>query len=88
MFTFVSWYFFGSISAVIKSSGLNLLINAFFSPSVNAARAIAFQVEGALRKFTDGFFTASKPQIYKAYSNNEHEGFDHSAKMIPPVALK
>lgn len=76
IFTFVSWYFFGSISAVIKSSGLNLLINAFFSPSVNAARAIAFQVEGALRKFTDGFFTASKPQIYKAYSNNEHEGLN------------
>lgn len=76
IFTFVSWYFFGSISAVIKSSGLNLLINALFSPSVNAARAIAFQVEGALRKFTDGFFTASKPQIYKAYSNNEHEGLN------------
>lgn len=76
IFAFVSWYFFGSISAVIKSSGLNLLINAFFSPSVNAARAIAFQVEGALRRFTDGFFTASKPQIYKAYSNNEHEGLN------------
>ena len=43
VFKFISYYFFGSISAVIKSQGLNLLINAFFPPTVNAALAIAFQ---------------------------------------------
>lgn len=76
IFSFVSWYFFGSISSVLKSSGINLIINAFFAPSVNAARAIAFQVESAIHRFSDGFFTASKPQIYKAYSNDEHEGLN------------
>ena len=72
MASFVSWYFLGTISSVIKSQGLNLLINLFFNPAINAARAIAFQVEGALRKLTDGYFTAAKPQLYKAYSNGEY----------------
>ena len=76
IFSFVGWYFFGSVSSVLKSSGLNLLINAFFNPSINAARAIASQVEGAIRRFSDGFFSASKPQIYKAYSNGEHDGLN------------
>ena len=76
MASFVSWYFLGTISSVIRSQGLNLLINLFFNPAINAARAIAFQVEGAIKKFTDGYFTAAKPQIYKAYSNGEYKALN------------
>lgn len=74
--SFTGLYFLGSMSFIVKSQGLNLLINAFFAPAVNAARAIAVQVEGAILKFSDGYFTASKPQLYKAFSNGEYEGLN------------
>ena len=74
--SFSGLYFLGSMSFLIKSQGLNLLINAFFNPAINAARAIAVQVEGAIMKFSDGYFTASKPQLYKAYANEEYDGLN------------
>lgn len=76
IFKFISLYFLGSISVVIRAQGLNILINAFYSPAINASRAIATQVEGASKKFSDGYFTASKPQIYKSYVNGEFEGLN------------
>lgn len=76
IFKFISLYFFGSISAVVRSQGLNILINAFFSPAINASRAIATQIEGASKRFSDGYFTAAKPQIYKSYVNREFKGLN------------
>lgn len=76
LFSFVGWYFLGSLSFIVKSQGINLIINFFFNPAINAARAIAFNVEGAIKKFSDGFFTAAKPQIYKSYSNHEYDGLN------------
>jgi O-antigen/teichoic acid export membrane protein len=70
--SFIGWNFIGTISYVVKSQGVNLLINLFFSPTINAARALAFNVEGAVRRFSDGYFTASKPQIYKLYASREY----------------
>ena len=76
VFKFISLYFLGSISAVIRSQGMNILINAFFSPAINSSRAIATQVEGASKRFSDGYFTAAKPQIYKSYVNREYKGLN------------
>ena len=39
---------FGSISSLVKGQGLNILLNLFFNPSVNAARGIAFQIKNDL----------------------------------------
>lgn len=82
--SFVGWNFFGTISAAMKSGGVNLLINYFFNPVVNAARAVSFQVEGFIQKFADGYFTAAKPQLYKAYANGEVDGLN---KLITRIAI-
>lgn len=71
LMSFTGWFFLGSTSVIIKSQGVNLIINAFFNPAINAARGIAYQVETAVIRFSDSFFTAAKPQIYMAYANKE-----------------
>lgn len=76
IFKFISWYFFGSVSSVIRSQGINILLNSFFNPAINAARAVAFQVEGAIKRFSDGYFTAAKPQLYKSHANGEYQGLN------------
>lgn len=73
MLGFSGWHLLGTLSVVARGQGVNLLINMFFNPAVNAARAIAFQIEGAINRFSDNFFVAVKPQIYKSYSCGELE---------------
>ena len=65
------WNLFGSASSLVKAQGLNILLNLFFNPSVNAARGIAYQVDNAIVQFFTNFFTAVRPQITKYYANNE-----------------
>ena len=56
-----------------RSQGINILLNMFFNPAVNAARAVAFQVNTAVMQLEANFFTAIKPQIYKSYAKKEFE---------------
>ena len=53
---------------VMKGQDLNILINIFFSPSVNAARGLAFQVNNLVTQFFSSFYTAVQPQITKYYA--------------------
>jgi len=64
---FSIWTIFGSIATVAREQGINFLLNIFFNPIVNAARAIAYLVSGAINNFTNNFYTAVKPQIMKRY---------------------
>lgn len=68
MFSFAWWNIIGAISNVLRSEGINVLLNVFFNPIVNAARGIAFSVNAALTNFTNSFYTAVRPQIIKRYS--------------------
>ena len=54
---------------VIRSQVINILLNLFFNPAVNAARAVAYQVYHALVQLSENFFVAVKPQIYKTYAS-------------------
>lgn len=69
--SYSGWNLFGSSAALVKMQGLNILLNMFFNPSVNAARAIAVQVNGALVQFEQNFYTAVRPQITKYYAQND-----------------
>lgn len=68
MFAFMGWNFFGATAGMSVGQGLNFIINIFFGPAVNAARGIAFQVEGAVVQFVTNINTAVNPQIVKRYS--------------------
>ena len=69
MSAFAGWSFWGNLAGVLYTQGLNLMLNVFFGPVVNAARGIAVQVQGAVQQFVSNFQTALNPQITKNYAN-------------------
>lgn len=73
MISFVGWNMFGGIARATFTQGLNILLNIFFGPIVNAARGVAVQLQGAVSKFTTSFQTAINPQMTKAYASNDIE---------------
>jgi len=70
---FSGWTLFGSGADLAKDQGLNILLNLFFSPVVNAARGIALQLKGLVTQFFTSFYSAVKPQIVKYYASGEHK---------------
>lgn len=68
MSSFAGWSLWGNMAAVFFTQGLNMLLNMFFGPTVNAARGIAVQVQGVIQGFAANVQTAVNPQITKAYA--------------------
>lgn len=68
MTSFAVWSLWGNLSVILYTQGLNMLLNVFFGPVVNAARAIAVQVQTAVQQFVGNFQTALNPQITKNYA--------------------
>lgn len=73
MFSFAGWNFIGSASSVLRSQGVNIVLNLFCGPAVNAARGIAFQVNTAVSSFVNNFMTALNPPIIKSYASGDRE---------------
>jgi O-antigen/teichoic acid export membrane protein len=71
--SYSGWNLLGALSGVGKNHGINILINVFFGPAVNAARGVAYQVQSVVLNFGNNFFTAVRPQIIKSYAANRHE---------------
>lgn len=75
MLSYSLWDFIGQFCATGNTQGINILINIFFGVTVNAARAVAYQVENTLSQFVSNFMTAVNPQIVKAYAQNDIKRF-------------
>lgn len=73
MSKFAFWNLFSNLAYVTYTQGINVLLNVFFGPVVNAARGIAVQVQAAVAKFLDSFQSALNPQITKSYASNDRE---------------
>lgn len=73
IFGFAGWNMIGALSGICKSQGLNMLLNMFFGPAVNAARAMTYKVYSTVQQFADNFFTAVKPQILKSYASGDRK---------------
>lgn len=65
---FAGWNAIGCTAGLLKDQGVNVLLNMFFGPVVNAARGIAISVIGAVGGMTNNFMTALNPQITKSYA--------------------
>lgn len=73
MLAFTGWNVFGSFAFMIQGQGLNLLMNSFFGPAINAARGIAFQIQGAINGFSENIATAFRPQLVESYANCDYK---------------
>lgn len=63
----VSWNLIENIVFVINNQGVGVLLNMFFGPTVNAAKAIASQVGRNVDNLALNFSIATRPQITKSY---------------------
>ena len=70
--SYSGWNLFGALSGVAKGQGLNILINIYFGPAVNAARGIAYQLNHAITMLFTNFYTAVRPQITKYYAQKNY----------------
>lgn len=71
LFSFAFWTMGGNLACIGYTQGLNILLNIFFGPAINAARGIAVQVQNIVSNFCLNFQTAINPQITKNYANKD-----------------
>ncbi|VVO71277.1 hypothetical protein PS862_01350 [Pseudomonas fluorescens] len=79
MLSYTGWNMWGNAAGVLGNQGVNVILNIFFGPAVNAARAITLQVSGALNSFVQNLQVAVNPQIIKSYASVD---FDYMHKLV------
>ena len=62
------WNMIGSVAFISKQQGVNIVMNLFFGPILNAAHSIAQQINGVLSQFINNVYVATRPQITKLYA--------------------
>lgn len=73
MSSFAGWNFIGCTAGLLKDQGVNILLNLFMGPVVNAARGIAITVNNVITSFSNNFMTALNPQIMKSYAAGNYD---------------
>lgn len=71
IFAFAGWTMNGNLAVMGYTQGLNILLNIFFGPVVNAARGVAVQVQSVCQQFCNNFQMALNPQLTKSYAQGE-----------------
>lgn len=69
--SFNGWGIIGSMATIGKNQGVNILLNMFYGPVVNAARGVANQVYVNVFEFLHNYVMAFNPQIVKSYAAGE-----------------
>ena len=72
MLGFSVWDLYGNASVVMRTQGVNMLLNMFFTATMNAASAVATSVQNAVMAFARNVLTAFRPQIVKTYAEGNH----------------
>lgn len=70
--SFIGWNTIGCLVYIMNEQGINMMLNMFFGPAINAARAISYQVSGGIGNFTSNFYTAVRPQMTKLYAIGDY----------------
>lgn len=71
MISFSGWTLFGAFANVGKTQGCTIIINFFFGTIVNAAYAVANQIETFIMSFARTLNSVAVPQITKSYSSGD-----------------
>lgn len=79
IYKYIGWSSYGSFATAGFTQGLNILLNIFFGPAVNAARGVAVQVYNAILSFSVNSQIAINPQLIKSVSLNN---FNRSKNLL------
>lgn len=71
MLSFSGWDLYGNLSTMARTQGVNMLLNMFFGPLMNAAAGVATSVQSAVMSLSSNLVTAMRPQIVKRYAQGE-----------------
>lgn len=72
MLGFSGWAMIGSIAGISLNQGINILLNVFSGPAVNAARALSMTLNNYVYSFVNNFTVAFSPQLIKLYASKEY----------------
>ncbi|MCM1489657.1 MAG: MATE family efflux transporter [Muribaculum sp.] len=70
---YTGWNLFGSISGILSNQGQAVLLNIYFGPIVNTAKAIADRIQHVIQGFSINLYMAVSPQIIKSYAAEDHQ---------------
>jgi O-antigen/teichoic acid export membrane protein len=74
--SFSGWDLFGNLSVMVRTQGINILLNTFFGAVINAATGIANTVLSVVMGFSNNFLVAVNPQIVKYYAAGDYNSFN------------
>lgn len=66
--SYAGWNVIGAMAVMFRNHGLNIVMNLFFSPLLNAAHTIAAQINGLFNQFVNNVYVATRPQMTKQYA--------------------
>lgn len=71
MLGFSGWNTIGSFSNIMIDQGINLVLNLFFGPVVNAAKGVASQVNAGINSFVSNVSMPVRPQVVQSYAKGD-----------------
>lgn len=71
--SFTWWTLFGSLSTVVRTQGVTILLNQFFSPVTVAAQAVAVKIANYTNLFAGNFNVGLYPPLIKHYAAGEKD---------------
>lgn len=70
--SFSGWSVLEMFAWMTQGQGVNMVMNVFFGPLVNAARGIALQIQNSIQGFCTNLVTAFRPQLVQSYAQQEY----------------
>lgn len=84
---FNNWNLLATMAYMANSSGVDLLLNAFFGTPMNGAFAVSKTVKSSIMNFTDNFDTASAPQIVQSYAAGDRERYTYLCNKLGRINI-
>lgn len=74
--SFIGWSGYGTIACIAKSQGVALIINMFFTTTMNAALGVANTINSFIMSFAQNLSQPMLPQITKSFASKDIERCD------------
>lgn len=71
MLSFSGWDLYGIMGSSLKTNGINIVLNLFFTTVINAAFSVSMQVCNTVDRFSSNFLISVNPQIIKYYADGK-----------------
>ena len=84
---FNNWNLLATLAYMANSSGVDLLLNAFFGTPMNGAFAVSKTVKTSIANFTGCFDSASAPQIVQSYAAGDRRRYTYLCNKLGRINL-